>query len=67
MASNIRGIASYRILPMQEPNFDHVAKQLEETLSKLKGTKDPEQRKLLLRAMRRLLVEADRLNLNRQS
>jgi len=52
---------------MQEPNFDHVAKQLEETLSQVKGTRDPEQRKLLLRAMRRLLVEADRLNLNRQS
>jgi hypothetical protein len=52
---------------MREPNFDSVARQLEETLSQLKRTKDPEQRKSLLRTMRRLLVEADRLNLDLQS
>jgi len=62
-----KAVALYRILPMHEPDFDKVARQLEETLSQLKGTKDPEQRKSLLRTMRRLLVEADRLNVNRQS
>jgi hypothetical protein len=46
---------------MHEPTFDTVARQLEETLSNLKRTKDPAQRKDLLRAMRRLLVEADRV------
>jgi hypothetical protein len=49
---------------MREPDFEKVAKQLEETLSQLKGTKDPAQRKALLRTMRRLLVEADRLNVD---
>lgn len=52
---------------MREPDFEKVSKQLEETLSQLKGTKDPEKRKALLRSMRRLLVEADRLNLDLQS
>ncbi len=56
-----KAVALYRILPMREPDFDKVAMQLEETLSQLKGTKDPEERKSLLRTMRRLLVEADRI------
>ena len=50
---------------MREPDFDKVAMQLEETLSQLKGTKDPEERKSLLRTMRRLLVEADRIVIKR--
>jgi hypothetical protein len=52
---------------MHEPNFEKVAKQLEKTLSQLKETKDPEHRKALLRTMRRLLVEADRINVDLQS
>ena len=52
---------------MAEPDFDKVARQLEETLSQLKSTKDPEQRKSLLRTMRRLLIEADRINIKRES
>ncbi len=62
-----RAVALYRILPMAEPDFDKVSKQLEETLSQLKGTKDPEQRKSLLRTMRRLLVDADRINIKKES
>lgn len=64
-----KAVGLYRILllPMHEPDFDKVARQLEETLSQLKGAKDPEQRKSLLRTMRRLLIEADRINVNRQS
>jgi hypothetical protein len=52
---------------MREPDFDKVARQLEETLSQLKGTEDPEQRKSLLRTMRRLLIEADRINIKQES
>jgi predicted NAD-dependent protein-ADP-ribosyltransferase YbiA (DUF1768 family) len=47
---------------MPEPDFENLAQQLDETVSKLKVTKDPEQRKSLLQTMRRLLVEADRIN-----
>ncbi len=61
-----KAVALCRILPMAEPNLDKVAKQLEETLSQLKGTKDPAQRKSLLRTMRRLLIEADRINLKKE-
>jgi hypothetical protein len=67
MVSNHKAVAIYRILPMREPNFEKLAKQLEDTLSQLKGTKDPEKRKALLRSMRRLLIEADRINLDLQS
>lgn len=56
-----KAVALCRILPMAEPDFDKVSKQLEETLSQLKGVKDPAQRKALLRTMRRLLIEADRI------
>ena len=52
---------------MPEPDFETLAQQLEETVSKLKVTKDPEQRKTLLQMMRRLLVEADRMNADWQS
>jgi hypothetical protein len=62
-----KAVALCRILPMAEPNLDKVARQLEETLSQLKGTKDPAQRKSLLRTMRRLLIEADRTNLKKES
>lgn len=64
-----KAVGLYRILllPMHEPDFDKVARQLEETLSQLKGAKDPEQRKSLLRTMRRLLIEADRINIKQES
>jgi len=52
---------------MPETDFEKLAQQLEETVSKLKLTKDPEERKTLLRKMRRLLVETDRINVDRQS
>jgi signal recognition particle GTPase len=52
---------------MPETDFEKLAQQLEETLSKLKGTKDPDERKALLRAMRLLLVEADRISPGLQS
>ena len=52
---------------MTETDFEKVSQQLEETVSKLKTTKDPEERKALLRAMRHLLVEADRLHVDRHS
>lgn len=60
-------VATYRIAPMTETDFEKVSQQLEETVSKLKTTKDPEERKALLRAMRHLLVEADRLHVDRHS
>lgn len=37
------------------------AEDLEKILAQLKSTQDPENRRLLLRAMRRLLKEADRI------
>jgi hypothetical protein len=52
---------------MSEPNFEKLAQQLEESVLKLKVAKDPEERKALLREMRRLLVETDRIVLDRQS
>ena len=52
---------------MTDTEFEKVSQQLEETVSKLKTTKDPEERKGLLRAMRHLLVEADRLNVDKHS
>ena len=52
---------------MTETNFEKVSQQLADTVLKLRTTKDPEERKALLRAMRHLLVEADRLNVDRRS
>jgi len=52
---------------MPEPDFEKLARQLEETLLKLKATKNPDERKALLREMRRLLVETDRINVDRKS
>ncbi len=60
-------VAGYCILTMAEPDFANVAQQLEETVAKLKVVEDPEHRKALLREMRRLLVEADRINGRLQS
>jgi hypothetical protein len=45
---------------MAEQKFTTVQRELEETLSKLKGETDPKTRRLLLREMRRLLAEAER-------
>jgi hypothetical protein len=44
-----------------EREFKEVQRRLEETISELKDTKDPKLRQLLLRDMRRLLAEADRI------
>ena len=52
---------------MTDTEFEKVSQQLEETVSKLKTTKDPEERKRLLRAMRHLLVEADRLSVDQRT
>ena len=52
---------------MTEPSFEKLAQQLEKTVSKLKVSKDPEERKALLREMRRLLVATDRINTDRKS
>jgi hypothetical protein len=60
-------VALYRIPPMTELDFEKLAQQLEETVAKLKVSKNAEERKTLLREMRRLLVETDRINVNRQA
>jgi hypothetical protein len=52
---------------MTEPDFEKLAQPLEETVSKLKVSKDLEERKALLREMRRLLVATDRINIDRKS
>jgi hypothetical protein len=44
-----------------QSDFAEVQRNLEETLSKLKETNDQELRRQLLRKMRSLLVEADRM------
>jgi hypothetical protein len=41
--------------------FDDVQRELDETISNLKGTKDREFKRSLLQKMRRLLEEADRV------
>jgi hypothetical protein len=46
---------------MTERDFPQVQRDLEEVLSKLKTTLDPNVRKDLLREMRRLLADAERL------
>jgi len=42
-----------------ESKFDVVNKNLEEVVSKLKATNDPEARRLLFREMRQLVTEAE--------
>jgi hypothetical protein len=46
---------------MAEREFSEAQRKLEQTLTKLKETKDPKLRLLLLREMRRLLADADRI------
>jgi hypothetical protein len=46
---------------MSDDKFAAVARQLEETLSKLNRVSDPALRRTLLSDMRRLIAEADRL------
>ena len=43
-------------------NFDEVNRQLEEIAAKLKTATDPIVRRTLLREMRRLLAEAERIS-----
>ena len=43
-------------------DLTELQRQLEEALLKLKETKDPELRRVLLAEMRLLLMEADRMN-----
>jgi hypothetical protein len=52
---------------MPEPDFETLAHQLEETVAKLKLSKNPDERRNLLREMRRLLAETDRIDRDRQS
>jgi len=47
--------------PEPDPEFAEVQRELAETLSKLAVTDDSNGRRLLLREMRRLLAEADRV------
>ena len=52
-----------RSLPVAEKKSNELAellRELEETLSTLKATEDPERRRLLLRKMSRLFAEIDR-------
>jgi hypothetical protein len=46
---------------MPDSAFSKVQKYLEETLSELKGTKDPKLRRVLLQDMKLLVDEADRI------
>ena len=46
---------------MSEKDFDIVEQSLRETLERLRKATDPDARKYILRAMRELLGEADRL------
>jgi hypothetical protein len=46
---------------MAERKFDDIQRELDETLWNLKGTKDQEFRRALLRKMTRLLEEAHRI------
>jgi len=46
---------------MTERDFAKLEKELERTLSDLKGTTDAKRRRSLLLQLRRLLAEADRL------
>jgi hypothetical protein len=46
---------------MDVKKFDEVQRELERTLAKLKAEKDPEQRRILLHEMNRLLAEGDRI------
>jgi hypothetical protein len=52
----------YQSSSVTDRDFRQLEHALEETFSLLKGTKDPKLRRDLLLEMRRLLVEADRLN-----
>ena len=44
----------------RKPEFVKLERELDKTLSKLKKTRDPNVRRVLLREMRLLLLEADR-------
>jgi hypothetical protein len=46
---------------MADRKFEDVQRELDETLWNLKGTTDPEFKRSLLKKMRRLLEEANRL------
>lgn len=62
--STILSVRYSTIVPATVNNhsdFAQVQRDLDETISKLKAARDPEARKRLLRDMRRLLVEADRI------
>jgi len=46
---------------MDVKKFDEVQRELERTLAKLKAEKNPEQRRILLHEINRLLAEGDRI------
>jgi hypothetical protein len=47
---------------MADDGFNEVQKQLEAAASELKTANDPERRRILLREMSRLLIEAERIS-----
>ncbi|HEV3513001.1 MAG TPA: hypothetical protein VGS05_14940 [Candidatus Sulfotelmatobacter sp.] len=50
---------------MFQPDFAELQADLERTLTRLKATKDPQQKRQLLLQMQALLAEADRLLLDK--
>lgn len=50
---------------MFQPDFAELQADLERTLTRLKATKDPQQKRQLLLQMRALLAEADSLLLDK--
>jgi len=52
---------SFCVAPCRMPDFVQLQQQIEETLAKLKATQDPFLRREVLKEMRALLREADRL------
>ena len=46
---------------MTDNRFEELQRDLEQTLVKLKAETEPEQRRVLLREMSRLLAESDRI------
>jgi len=56
---------SGKLRDVADRRFTEIEKDLQDTLSRIKGTKDPTLRHLLLRDMKLLLAEADELLLGK--
>ena len=61
-ANTLNGNFAYPSQMLVQNSFADVQRQLEETVSKLKTVRDPDRRRTLLREMRRLLAEAQRIS-----